>query len=87
MSNKDGKNEKEKPFHERLKKFLKSDKKNLKPIPEIKITDEIRHDLSSHSPLETRLKTIKDIQETVQVKKLQDVSIKRVNYLDSTKLL
>ncbi|RXG55233.1 Tuberin [Armadillidium vulgare] len=78
MSNKDGKNEKEKPFHERLKKFLKSDKKNLKPIPEIKINDEIRHDLSSHSPLETRLKTIKDIQETVQVKKLQDTGIERI---------
>lgn len=64
----------EKSFPERLKRWFKLERGNLPGSRDIRITDELKIELSNESPASIRIKAIKELNEVLASKKLEEVS-------------
>ncbi|XP_071526638.1 tuberin-like [Panulirus ornatus] len=68
-------------FPERLKRWLKSECGNVPLNQHITLTEELRAELSSKSPASTRIKAIKELDELMSTRKLEENGIESVWHL------
>lgn len=63
----------EKSFPERLKRWFKLERGNVPGNREIRLTEELKYELSKESPISVRLKAIRELNEVLMSKKLEEV--------------
>ncbi|XP_071526636.1 tuberin-like [Panulirus ornatus] len=68
----------EKSFPERLKRWFKLERGNLPGSRDIRITDELKIELSNESPVPVRIKAIKELNEVLASKKLEENGIEKL---------
>nr|XP_045602296.1 tuberin-like isoform X2 [Procambarus clarkii] len=67
-----------KSFPDRLKRWLKLDSGNVLPDQRISLTEELSCELGVESPTPTRMKAIKELDELLSVKILEEFGIEKV---------
>ena len=74
----------DKSFPEKFKRLFRFERGSVPGNREIRLTEELRAELGSDSPTSTRMKAIKELNELLATKKLEEVSNKD-NYYESNK--
>lgn len=64
----------DKSFPERLKRWFKIERGNAPGVRDIRLTEELRLELSSDSPAPVRLKAIRELTEVLASRRLEEVS-------------
>lgn len=63
----------DKSFPERLKRWFKIERGNAPGVRDIRLTEELKLELSSESPAAVRLKAIKELNEVLASRRLEEV--------------
>ncbi|XP_042230186.1 tuberin-like isoform X2 [Homarus americanus] len=77
--NKDSKPEKS--FPERLKRWFKLERGNLPGSRDIRLTEELKIELSNESPVAVRIKAIRELNEVLASRKLEENGIEKLWFL------
>lgn len=71
----------EKSFPEKFKRWFRLERGNIPGNREIRLTEELRAELGSESPTPTRIKAIKELDELLATKKLEENGIEKLWFL------
>lgn len=63
----------DKSFPERLKRWFKIERGNAPGVRDIRLTEELKLELSSDSPVLVRLKAIRELTEVLATRRLEEV--------------